>query len=75
MTREIMLYLFISAVIGTFYFNYWYYSLQPSEVLNHTKIKRLIIYSAVILLSMLLSPASLVDLFNYYILKRKEEKQ
>ena len=75
MTNEIMLYLFISAVIGTFYFNYWYSTLQPSQVLNAVRFKRVIIYVAVILLSMLLSPVSLYDLTRYYILKRKEEKR
>lgn len=75
MTNEIMLYLFISAVIGAFYFNYWYYTLQPSQVLSAVKWKRLIIYVAVILLSMLLSPVSLYDLTRHYILKRKEEKR
>lgn len=73
MNNFIMAYLFISVIIGAFYFKYWYNTLQPSEVLYTTPAKRLFIYSAVILMSMALAPISLIDLIKN-LEKRKEEK-
>lgn len=72
MNNIIMSYLFISVIIGAFYFNYWYYALQPNEVLTTTNYIRLFIYVLVILMSIILAPASLYDLIKIYILKRKE---
>jgi len=75
MNNIIMSYLFISVIIGAIYFKYWYNTLQPSEVLTTHKSIRIFIYCAVIVLSMILAPASLYDLIKHYILKRKEEKR
>ena len=75
MSSFLMSYIFISVIIGTFYFNYWYYHLQTSNVIYSRLYKRVIIYITVILLSMILSPITLADLIVYYIRKRKEEKQ
>jgi len=75
MTDILRAYIVFSVFIGAFYFNYWYNTLQPQEVLSTTKVKRLLIYFAVIFLSTILSPVSMYDLFKYYILKRKEEKR
>ena len=73
-TLGIMLYILISLLIGSYYFEYWYKTLQPKEVLYSTKPKRIFIYSAVIIMSACLLPITLIDLYKIN-KKRKGEKQ
>jgi len=71
MSDMLMIYIFISFLIGVKYFTYWYKILQPDSMRYAPKYKRVILYVAVILLSGALWPLSLYDLTIYNNKKRK----